>query len=180
MLVHTLPFSREVEIVLLLASRVHRFEGRLADGPAPAVGPELHESIEVRAGLGVVGDRYFAQRAHKQASVSVMAAESLDAIARELELDHPLAAEGTRRNITLRGAAVDALTDVLFSLDSGDGPIVFQGHRPAMPCGWMNVTLAPGANRAMRGRGGVLCEPLTSGVLRLGPAVLRSAAAPIA
>jgi hypothetical protein len=37
----------------------------------------------------------------------------------------------------------------------------------------MNVVLAPGAHNALRGRGGVRCEPLDDGVLRVGPAVLR-------
>jgi hypothetical protein len=37
----------------------------------------------------------------------------------------------------------------------------------------MDVVLAPGAFRAMRGRGGVRCEPLDDGVLQLGPARLR-------
>jgi hypothetical protein len=36
----------------------------------------------------------------------------------------------------------------------------------------MDVVLVPGAFRAMRGRGGVRCEPLDDGVLRLGPARL--------
>jgi hypothetical protein len=36
----------------------------------------------------------------------------------------------------------------------------------------MDVVLAPGAHRGMRGRGGVRCRPLSDGVLRLGPAEL--------
>ncbi len=34
--------------------------------------------------------------------------------------------------------------------------------------------LAPGAFRALRGRGGVRCEPLGDGILTVGPAVLRT------
>ena len=34
--------------------------------------------------------------------------------------------------------------------------------------------MAPGAHRGMRGRGGVRCAALSDGVLRVGPAVLRS------
>jgi hypothetical protein len=36
----------------------------------------------------------------------------------------------------------------------------------------MDVVLAPGAFTALRGRGGVRCEPLSDGVLRRGPATL--------
>ncbi|MCU1424176.1 MAG: Molybdenum cofactor biosysynthesis protein [Microbacteriaceae bacterium] len=170
-----LPFSRRVEIVLLLASATHRYEGRPADGPAESRGIELHDRVEVRAGLGILGDRFFGQRAHRQASVTVMAAESLDAVERELGLLETLPLEAPRRNIMLRGVAADELRGVVFSLDTGDGPVVFQGHRPASPCAWMNVTLAPGAHKALRGRGGVRCEPLTSGTLRRGAADLRTA-----
>ncbi|GAB2967056.1 hypothetical protein [Saccharothrix stipae] len=58
----------------------------------------------------------------------------------------------------------------VFSLDSGDGPVRFETHRPANPCAWMNAVIAPGAFRALRGRGGKHCVPLDDGLLRLGPA----------
>ncbi|WEO78231.1 molybdenum cofactor biosysynthesis protein [Cryobacterium sp. SO2] len=169
-----LPFSAEVEIVLLLASSVHRYEGRPADGPLPAVGAETHPSIHLRAGLGIVGDRHFGQRAHAHASVTVMNAAVLDRVADDLGLPRTLDPAATRRNILLRGVDVDALRGARFSLDSGDGPVEFLANRPANPCAWMDVTLAPGAHRALRGRGGMRCEPLTDGILRLGPARLRS------
>ena len=168
------PFTREVEIVLLLASPLSRYEGRPSDGPLAAVGPEVRESIEIRAGLGVVGDRYFAKPAHVHASVTVMASEVLDWVADDLGISRGLDASATRRNILLRGADIDSMRGATFSLDSGDGPVTFLANRPANPCAWMDVTLAPGAHRALRGRGGMRCEPLTSGVLRLGPAMLRS------
>ena len=53
------------EIVQLLASPVHRFEGRPVDGPAPAPPGELVDEIQLRAGLGIVGDRYFGHAAHR-------------------------------------------------------------------------------------------------------------------
>ena len=168
-----------VEIVALLVSPSHVYEGRPQDGPRGEPLDGARDRVEVRAGLGLVGDRYFGRPAHRRAAVTVFAAESLDAITRELglsELPDPLL---TRRNIVLRGYQVDELaagrltTGRIFSLDSGDGPVRFQAHRPADPCGWMNVVLAPQAHKALRGRGGVRCEPLDDGVLRVGPAVLR-------
>ena len=160
----------------LLASSLHRYEGRPADGPLPAREGEIEsrESIEVRAHLGVVGDRYFGRPAHRRAAVTVMAVESLEHVQFALGLDAALDPAAARRNIVLRGVDVDALRGVEFSLDAGLGPVLFQGHRPANPCAWMNVTLAEGAHKALRGRGGVRCEPLTDGTLRLGPALLRA------
>jgi hypothetical protein len=164
--------SYPVAIELLLASPHSRYEGRPADGPLPALAGDTPEQIEIRAGLGVVGDRYYAKPAHKQASVTVMAVESLEHVASELGLNAILDASAPRRNVMLRGFPVDELRGTEFTLDTGDGPVRFRGNRPANPCAWMDVTLAPGAHRALRGRGGVRCEPLSDGVLRLGPAVL--------
>ena len=179
-----LPYSRDIEIELLLVSPLHRYEGRPADGPLAQVGEELRERIEIRAHLGVVGDRYFGGKAHVREAVTVMAAESLDAITAELGLASVPDAALTRRNIIVRGVDIDSLRGAEFSIDTGDGPVLFLAHRPANPCAWMNVTLAEGAHKALRGRGGMRCEPLVDGTLTLGAAVIRSsvplAAAPTA
>lgn len=152
--------TTQPHIVELLASPVHRFEGRPQDGPAPAPAGELVERVEIRAGLGIVGDRYFAHPAHRDASVTVIARESLPAGA---GLAH------VRRNLLVAGIAVDELVGAVLTLDSGDGPVRLAVKRAANPCAWMDVTIAPGAWRALRGRGGVRCVPLDDGVLRVGP-----------
>lgn len=167
----------QIEIAALVVSPVHAFAGRPADGPRPEPEDPRRERIEVRAGLGVVGDRYYGHPAHQRASVTLLAAESLDAVAAELStgaFDPVLA----RRTIVTRGFPVDELaaprggTGAEFALDTGDGPVRFRTHRPANPCRWMDVVLAPGAFAALRGRGGVRCEPLSDGLLRTGPAEL--------
>ena len=66
-----------VEIVQLLVSAVHRYVGRPADGAVPGTEDELVQRIEVRRNLGIVGDRYFGKPAHRDASITIMAAENL-------------------------------------------------------------------------------------------------------
>lgn len=156
----------DVEIVGLMASGQHRYDGR----PGTEVPPQAEDrrdELVVRAGFGVVGDRYAGKPAHRDASVTVLALESLEALAAELGVPpfDPLLA---RRNVVLRGADVDALRGRTFTL----GGVTLLGGRAANPCRWMDVVLAPGAHRGLRGRGGVRCRPLTDGVLRLGPAEL--------
>lgn len=163
-------------IELLLSSPLHRYEGRPALGPRDAISREVHDEIEIRAGLGVVGDRHFGTLAHRTASVTVMAIESLEHIASVLNVAQVDAA-GTRRNIIIRGLAIDEMRGEEFTIDSGAGAVRLVAHRPANPCAWMDVALAPGAHRALKGRGGMRCEPLTSGTLRLGPAVATRAVA---
>ena len=148
------------EIVQLLASPVHRFVGRPADGPAPAPVGELVDEIQLRAGLGIVGDRYFGRPAHREASVTVIAGESLPPGAGVAQV---------RRNILTSGIAVDELVGAVLVLDSGQGPVRLRVNRPAHPCAWMDVTVGPGAWRGLRGKGGVRCTPLTDGILRVGP-----------
>jgi MOSC domain-containing protein YiiM len=179
-----------VEVVALLVSPVHAYGGRPGDGPAPDPLGGARDAVEVRAGHGIVGDRYAGRPAHRTAAVTVFAAEALDAVAAELGLSAVPDLLAPRRNVVLRGvdpAVLDALaprrgTGAVFSLDTGAGPVRFRAHRPASPCRWMDEVLAPGAFRALRGRGGVRCAPLDDGWLRRGPAVLRvlDAAEPVA
>ena len=152
---------------------MHRYDGRPA-GPVPAQHGDRREAIEVRAGHGVVGDRYAGHPAHRDAQLTVLAVEALEAVAAELGAApfDPLLA---RRTVVLRGAEVEALRGQRFALDTGSGPVLLGGGRPAHPCAWMDVVLAPGAHRALRGRGGVRCAALSDGELRVGTAVLTSA-----
>jgi MOSC domain-containing protein YiiM len=156
------------EIVELLASPVHRYEGRPADGAAPAPPGELVEEISIREGLGIVGDRYFGKPAHRDASVTLIARESLPPGAGLAQV---------RRNILVSGIPVDDLVGSVLTLDSGDGPVSLRVQRRANPCAWMDVAIGPGAWRALRGKGGVRCRPLNDGTLRVGPVTVTVTAA---
>jgi hypothetical protein len=161
----------DAEIVELFVSGIHRYEGRPANGPRSDESDASPRSITLRAGLGVVGDRYFGRRAHAHASVTVQAVEQLEALARELVVPVPTLRQ-TRRTILLRGLDVDAMRGEVLTLDTGDGPVRLRINRPANPCAWMDEVIVPGAFRGLSGRGGMRCEPLDDGVLRLGPVEL--------
>ena len=167
-----LAHRTDVQIVALLVSPVHRYGGRPGDR-VPAQDGDRRDRVEVRAGHGVVGDRYAGRAAHRDAAVTVLAAEAVEALAAELGVPAPDPALA-RRTVVLRGAEVEALRGRTFSLDCGEGAVVLGGGRPASPCAWLDVALGAGAHRGMRGRAGVRCATLSDGVLRLGPAVLRS------
>lgn len=87
-----------VEIVGLLASPAHRYDGRPADGPRPVPAGDLRDEVEVRAGSGIVGDRYATRR---DPSVTLQSIEALEAVAAELGVAVPSLDE-TRRNVLLR------------------------------------------------------------------------------
>ncbi|WP_351232423.1 molybdenum cofactor biosysynthesis protein [Streptomyces sp. NPDC002133] len=154
-----------VEVVQLLVSPVHRCTGRPSDGPSPAHDGELVSRAEIRANLGIVGDRYFNRPAHRNAAVTLMAAENLP-----VDINPAVDLRLTRRNVLLRGIDIDALVGKTVSLDTGEGPVLLSVRRPARPCAWMDTFIGPGAHRALRDKGGVRCTPLTDGWLTLGPA----------
>ncbi|MFJ1808070.1 MULTISPECIES: molybdenum cofactor biosysynthesis protein [unclassified Streptomyces] len=160
----------EVEVMELLVSASHRFAGRPAAGPSDGPADELVPQVQVRRGLGLVGDRYYGRPAHRDASVTIMSAENLPR-----HIDPAVGLPQTRRNILLRGVDIDSCVGSTIVLDSGAGPVAFAVHRPARPCAWMDVTVGPGAQRALRGKGGVRCTPLSDGVLVLGRATFRVA-----
>jgi MOSC domain-containing protein YiiM len=157
--------GRVTEIVLLLASPLHRYEGRPKDGAVPYDGVETPDEVSITAHKGIVGDRYFGHRAHIQSSVTILAAESLDGLGN-------VDPARTRRNVVTRGIDIDVMLHAEFSLDCGDGPVWFRANQPANPCAWMDEQVAPGAFKHLRKHGGMRCEPLTDGTLRIGPVTL--------
>lgn len=172
-----------IEVLHLLVSPGHNYAGRPQDGAGRHPTEDLDE-VRLVAGKGIVGDRYFGRAAHRDAAVTLIAAEALEDAAAVLGLAQPLDPVPARRNVVVRGVDLNALrgeTFVIRSLAAGapDGAAVtLLGGRPANPCAWMDRVYAPGAQAALRGRGGLRCRVLTDGLLRHGPAVLETAATP--
>ncbi|MFW0795754.1 molybdenum cofactor biosysynthesis protein [Gordonia sp. CPCC 205515] len=155
------------EVVSFVVSPAHAYFGRPKDGPADDVVTATPETVEVVADKGIRGDRFFGVRAHTEAAVTFLAIEAWEAAAGGAD---PVVA---RRNVVVRGLELDPLRGREFEIDTGDGAVVFRGGRPAHPCSWMDTMAGDGVRKALIGRGGLRAQPLTSGTLRLGPAVIR-------
>ncbi len=165
----------DLQIVTLVVSPRHAYEGRPSEGLTPYDGVETAQSVRVRAHKGLVGDRYFGTK-FTYASVTLIATESLHWLEGELG-SGPFDPSLARRNIVTRGLDVDALARTSFTLEAGHGPIRFRSITPANPCAWMNEAFAPGAHQALRGRGGIRCEPLDDGELSVGAATISDVSA---
>ncbi|WKN50111.1 MOSC domain-containing protein [Nocardioides sp. Arc9.136] len=132
------------------------------------VAPERHApmearaSIEVVAGRGVVGDRWWGT---KHRHVSVQSAEALAEAA--AELGRPVPPAATRRTVTIAGGAVP--TEPGARLQVGD--VLLEVVRVAAPCRVMESSMGPGGATALRRRGGSILRALTSGTVRLGDEV---------
>ncbi|GAB89496.1 hypothetical protein [Gordonia rhizosphera] len=155
------------EIVALFVSPAHAYFGRPKDGPADAAETFAPDQVDVVADKGIRGDRFFGVRAHTEAAATFLAIEAWQAAAGDVD---PVVA---RRNIVVRGLELDPLRGQDFEIDSGDGGILFRGGRPAHPCAWMDTMAGHGVRKALIGRGGLRAQPLSSGVLRRGLAVIR-------
>jgi MOSC domain-containing protein YiiM len=162
----------DVEILHLLVSPEHAYFGRPKDGVVDVPTTDA-DRVDLVAGKGIVGDRFFGKAAHMDAAVTLFAVEALEAIAAELGAG-PFDPLLPRRNVVLRGAQLAPLLGEELVLESRGASVRLRAGRPANPCAWMDRVLAPGAHAAMRGRGGVRCRVLTDGVLHRGPAVLVS------
>jgi hypothetical protein len=103
----SLPHAHDVEIVGFVVSPAHRYDGRPGE-TVPEQSGDRPELIELRGGVGILGDRYAGRAAHRDAAVTVLAAESVEALAAELG-SGPLDPLLARRNVVLRGAEVEAL-----------------------------------------------------------------------
>lgn len=168
----TESYRYDVEVLHLLVSPAHAYFGRAREGAAEVPTADA-ERVELVAGKGIVGDRFFGKAAHMDAAVTLIAIEALEAMAAELRTA-PFDPLLTRRNVVLRGAHLAPLLGTDFALETRGDLVRLRAGRPAHPCAWMDRMLAPGAHAAMRGRGGVRCQPLSDGILHRGPAVLIS------
>ncbi|MCW2583745.1 MAG: uncharacterized protein JWQ53_2535, partial [Klenkia sp.] len=110
-----------------MAAATHRYDGRPGT-TTPEQEADRRAELQVRGGFGVVGDRYAGKPAHRDAAVTLLDVESLEALAADLGVPpfDPLLA---RRNVVLRGADVEALRGREFALDCGHGEVRLLGGR---------------------------------------------------
>ena len=130
---NTLPSAA---VVGLVVSPGHNYWFWSHD-PADGVGPHptsYPDQVEVVAGRGIRGDRFFGRATRLASSVSFVAAEALEAVENDLGLaPGSLDPRLTRRNIVTRGVDLNALRHRSFGLDTGDGTVWFERGRGDQP-----------------------------------------------
>ena len=126
-----------------------------------------HDSVELRAGRGVVGDRYFdgtgtfsASGKHGQ-QLTLIEAEVLDALHDD---GLHLTPADARRNIVTRGIDLNALVGQEFQI----GTARCIGRRLCEPCSHLQRLTGTALLRPLVHRGGLRADILTSGVVHVG------------
>jgi MOSC domain-containing protein YiiM len=175
------PAGAPVREAWILAPPVlhgHTPDGRVAGvveglcrAPESTAAMEALARAELKAGIGVEGDRYAAGRGRFSAAgrsgqeLTLVEAEAIEALAHEHGVE--LAAADARRNVVTRGIDLNALVGRRFRI----GAVSCYGQRLAEPCTWLQQMTPPGTLRGLVHRGGLRADILVSGVVALGDPV---------
>ena len=126
------------------------------------------ESIELVAGQGIPGDRFFGWKDDYKGQLTFIDLAVVEEIRRHSG-NPELPAGAFRRNVVISGVDLNSLIGTTFVLNG----IRLEGSEECRPCYWMDEACGkPGTEDIMKGRGGLRCRILDSGTLKRGPAEL--------
>jgi len=130
---------------------------------------------EVRAfrDRGLEGDRFFREswNALKRPDKAVSLIEEETLLTAAKEIDEPMFADKSRRNIVTRGVPLVDLLDKEFTI----GAVRLRGLRLFEPCAHLvKISKIPGIFRSLEHRSGLKCEILSDGLIRVGDPVVIS------
>lgn len=151
------PGTGTVEVIAVAAE---------AEGPMTVV-----PSAEALAGRGLVGDRYergegtFSDPNGRGNDLTLVEAEALEELAAARGIE--LAPEEARRNLVVRGVALDGLIGKRFRV----GEVECFGQRRCEPCAHLEGLTRPGVLRGLVHRGGLRADVLSGGEIRTGDRV---------
>ena len=152
--------ATDFEIRHLFVSQGHNFFGHHQKPPGNHAVTEVDE-MSCIAGKGIVGDRFFGYKPDYDGQITFFEEEVY------LDLCHALGIsdrgpEVFRRNVITRGIGLNNLIGAEFELQG----VRLHGTEECRPCYWMNHAFGPGAESALKGRGGLRAEILSDGILR--------------
>lgn len=146
----------------LFISPGHNFFGH--HGQAAGENPLLEvNEIECLAGRGIRGDRFFDYRENYKGQITFFSSEVFKEVCNSLGVSDKSPAVA-RRNVVTQGVDLNSLVGKRFSVQG----VEFEGVCECKPCYWMDQAIAPGAEQALQGRGGLRARILSTGILRTG------------
>lgn len=152
-----------MQIRHLFLSPAHNFVGHYGGPAGEAPTLEVAE-IECVAGSGIRGDRYFDHQPDYKGQITFFELETHRRLCDEFAV-FDKGPEVYRRNVITEGRDLNNLIGVEFEIQG----VRFLGTEEAKPCFWMDQAFAPGALRALAGKGGLRARILAGGMLRKTP-----------
>lgn len=123
-----------------------------------------HDSIELHAGKGIPGDRFYEWKDDYKGQLTLIDQQVVDDIRHHAE-NPDLPASSFRRNVVIEGTDLNQFIGRRFRLAG----ILLEGSEECRPCYWMDQACGkPGTEDLMKGRGGLRCRILEDGQLHLG------------
>lgn len=163
-----MPYTYPITIHHIFISPGHNYFGNRTQ--TPGLHPTLDVAMaEVKAGLGLVGDRFYGKGENFDGHVTFFAWEVFQALQAEFEMPE-VTPVVSRRNVITEGVPLNQLIGQEFTIDG----IRFRGTKHCAPCRWMDIGFTPGALKFLHGRGGLRAQVLSDGVLRRGAAILQT------
>jgi MOSC domain-containing protein YiiM len=126
---------------------------------------------EVIAGRGIKDDRYANEVGYYSAGpkagrqVTLIEAEVIEAVARECRV--PFTPHDSRRNVTTRGSRLNPLVGYKLRI----GTVILEVIRLCDPCKYLEGLVGQPVLQALVDRGGIRCDVLTGGVIRVGETI---------
>ena len=151
----------DVKIRHLYLSPGHNFFGHHGHSAGRHPTIEVPE-IECVAGRGVKGDRFFDFKENYKGQITFFSAEVFADICGKTGVSGKSPGV-TRRNVVTSGVDLRSLVGEHFEVQG----VVFEGVCECSPCYWMDEAIAPGAEKMLRGRGGLRARILKDGKLRV-------------
>jgi MOSC domain-containing protein YiiM len=140
---------------------------RIAIAPVESELPRRVESVEVLAGQGPRGDRYFVGEPAERGGedLTLIEAEALEAFTDETGI--PISHEESRRNVLTRGVRLNDLVGKPFRV----GAVECLGVELCEPCAHLEGLTRPGVLRGLVHRGGLRVDVTRGGMIAVGDEV---------
>lgn len=147
----------------IFISREHNFFGHYGKAPGnePVVAVQEAELVE---GQGIKGDRFFDYKQDYKGQVTFFSSEVYDDLCRMFPEAGETSGPGVfRRNVIVSGVDLNTLIGKEFEIQG----VRFLGMSECSPCEWMNQAFCPGAEAALKGRGGLRAKILRGGTIHV-------------
>ena len=120
------------------------------------------ETVELVAGKGIKGDRYFKDFNNVRSQITLIESENIDYYNNKFNTDYTYL--NFRRNVVTKGIELNNLVGKKLSI----GNIEIEGHDLCRPCKHLEETLkGKDILKEFLRKGGLRCEILTSGTIKL-------------
>jgi MOSC domain-containing protein YiiM len=150
-----------IEIAQIYLSMGHNYFGHHG-GPSGTHPVQTVAEVECVAGQGLRGDRFFGHKENYKGQVTFFSWEVYEDLCRRFNVRNKPPSV-FRRNVMTCGVNLSSLIGKNFSIQG----IAFEGVCECAPCYWMDEAFAPGAEEALKGRGGLRARILSTGILRV-------------